>query len=99
VINLAVSYRCRGQEIDYFPEGFDDLSQCEPLYKSFPGWDEDLSRVRAYEELPNAAKDFLKALEDSVGVRIDLVSVGPDRSQTIICKDSQIEIWSNTRQE
>lgn len=99
VINLAVSYKCRGKEIDYFPEGIQDLSQCEPLYKSFPGWDEDLSRVRAYEELPEAAKHFLKALEDAVGVRIDLVSVGPDRSQTIICKDSQIEIWSSARQE
>jgi adenylosuccinate synthase len=99
VINLAVGYQCRGKEIDYFPEEIQDLSQCKPLYHSFPGWDEDLSRFRTYDELPEAAKHFLQALEDAVGVKIDLVSVGPDRSQTIICKGSQIEIWSNTRQE
>ena len=99
VINLAVGYRCRGKEIDYFPEGIQDLSHCEPQYESFPGWDEDLSRARSYEDLPEAARNFLKALEDTVGVRIDLISVGPDRSQTIICKGSQIENWSGARQE
>ncbi len=99
VIKLAVGYRCRGLEIDYFPEGVQDLYQCEPLYLTFPGWDEDLSRIRAYADLPAAAKHFLGTLEDAVGVRIDLVSVGPDRLQTIVCKGSQVEIWSSARQE
>ncbi len=99
VINLAVKYSCNGREIEYFPERIRDLSQCEPVYRTFPGWDEDLSMVRCYEDLPEAAKHFLEALEDSVGVKIDLISIGPDRSQTIVCKNSQIEIWSNCRQE
>ncbi len=99
VINLAIGYRCRGKEIDYFPESIEDLELCEPIYHSFPGWDEDLSRARKLDDLPQAARNFLQALEESVGVPLDLISIGPDRSQTIICKGSQVENWISARQE
>jgi adenylosuccinate synthase len=99
VINMAVAYRCGAEETGDFPTALEELSRCEPVYRSFPGWDEDLSRVRHYNDLPQAAKNFLQILEEEVGVKIDLVSVGPDRTQTIICSGSQVEKWINRKQE
>lgn len=93
IINLAVAYRCGDRLLKHFPADLQELGRCEPVYKSFPGWDEDLSRVRTIDELPAAARSFLTALEEEVGVTIDLVSVGPDRTQTIVCSGSRIEKW------
>lgn len=93
IVNLAVAYRCRGEVTDNFPVSIDDLDHCEPVYESFPGWDEDISMARSLEDLPEAARNFVNAIEDTVGVGVDLVSVGPDRSQTIICPDSQVSAW------
>jgi adenylosuccinate synthase len=93
MINMAVAYRCDDRLVKHFPADVEELGRCKPVYKSFAGWDEDLSRVRNMKELPEAARLFLKALEDEVGVNIDLVSVGPDRTQTIVCSGSRIEKW------
>ncbi|MFU8793898.1 MAG: adenylosuccinate synthase [Dethiobacteria bacterium] len=93
IINMAVAYRCRGSVTGDFPISIGDLQLCEPVYESFPGWDEDISRVRNFEDLPQTARNFINAIEDAVGVRVDLVSVGPDRSQTIICPGSHLLSW------
>ncbi len=94
MVNIAVAYRCRGKETKHFPMSVEELKDCSPIYESFPGWDEDISRVRRLEDLPSAARHFIKALEDSVGVKVELVSIGPDRSQTIICPGSQLAAWT-----
>ncbi len=93
VVNMAHSYRCGGEIMDNFPGSVDQLKQCEPLYESFPGWDEDLSRARQLSDLPRAARDYIEAIEEAVGVKVDLVSVGPDRSQTIVCPTSRLAAW------
>ncbi len=92
-IKIALSYRCRGEEIKNFPSSIEELKDCTPVYETFSGWDEDISRVRSFDDLPFAARIFLKTLEESIGVKIELVSVGPDRSQTIICQNSNLESW------
>lgn len=93
MIHMAVSYQCCGQETGIFPMNIEELELCSPVYESFPGWDEDISRVRQMADLPAAARHFLSALEEAVSVKVELVSVGPDRSQTIICSGSPLEGW------
>jgi len=92
-INLAVAYRCRGKTYREFPQSMAELQECEPVYETFPGWDEDLSRTLSIDDLPSAAKKYLKALEERTGVPVELVSVGPDRAQTIITGDSDLKTW------
>jgi adenylosuccinate synthase len=93
VINMAVSYKCLDVEINNFPVNIDDLKLCSPVYETFPGWDEDISKARSLEDLPLAALRFIEAIEEAVRVKVDLVSVGPDRSQTIICPGSKLSSW------
>ncbi len=92
-VNMAVAYSCSGAETKHFPGSIEELKECSPVYETYSGWDEDISRVRRFQDLPAAARQFLKALEENVGVKIELVSVGPDRSQTITCQDSSLESW------
>ncbi|OPL12574.1 MAG: adenylosuccinate synthetase [Firmicutes bacterium ML8_F2] len=93
VIRMAVAYRCRGEIIRHFPMDPSDMKECEPVYEDFPGWDEDLSNIRKFKDLPPAAQYYLQAMEEAVGVRMEIVSVGPDRSQTIICPESPAAVW------
>lgn len=95
IIHIAVAYNCQGKERRHFPMSIEELKECQPVYESFPGWDEDISRIRRLEDLPAAARFFINALEESVGVKVELVSVGPDRSQTIICPGSYLSLWIN----
>ena len=97
IIKMAVSYQCRGQESVNFPMDLEDLEQCIPVYQSFPGWDEDISRIRLTADLPAAARQFLDAIEDAVGVKVELVSIGADRSQTIIRPNSPLEAWISSQ--
>lgn len=92
-VNMAVTYECQGRKSNNFPISLDEFEQCSPVYETFPGWDEDISGVRRLTDLPAAARRFLKAIEDSVEVKIELISVGADRSQTIICPGSGLEGW------
>lgn len=92
-VKIGVSYDCESSRTEEFPASIDELSKCSPVLETFPGWDEDISRVRAIEDLPVAARQFLEAIEDRVGVRIELASVGPDRSQTIVKDGSNLKTW------
>ncbi len=82
-IKLCTGYRLDGHEVRW-PLELDDLERVQPVYETFPGWEADLSRVRSMSELPAAAAAYIDALEELAGVPIALVSVGPERSQTIV---------------
>lgn len=86
-INIGVSYNCRGSSLDFVPAELDALEVCEPVYEEFPGWDEDIGNVRRWDDLPQNARKYLKAIEDIAGVGIDIVSVGPSREATIVLRD------------
>lgn len=92
-INIAYAYRLRGEEITELPADLEGMAECEPVYRTLPGWSADISSARSLEELPAAARDYLPALEEAVGVRIVLVSVGPQRAQTIIPPGSILKGW------
>ena len=59
------------------------LAECEPVYETFPGWKTDISGIRKYEELPEAARRYVERIAEVTGVQIGIVSVGPGRDQTI----------------
>jgi len=82
-IKLCTGYRVDGTSASW-PLELDDLERAEPVYETFPGWDADLSGIRRMSELPDAATRYVDALEELAGVPIALVSVGPERSQTIV---------------
>lgn len=86
-IKVADSYTIDGVQVDHFPASAEKLERAKPHYREFPGWNQDISSVRTYDELPEAAKRYLDFIESFVGCPIGIVSVGPDREQTILRKD------------
>ena len=82
-LKVCTRYRYNGEEIIYPPQREDSLAYVEPIYESMPGWDGDISQVKDYKDLPKEAKDYINFIEQGLGVEVKIVSVGPDRSQTI----------------
>jgi adenylosuccinate synthase len=82
-IKLGVAYEVDGKRVDHWPSSGPMLSRATPIYETFPGWSEPIHEVRALNDLPENARRYLSALEEHAGVPIVLVSVGPERSQTI----------------
>ena len=82
-IPVCVAYKLNDEIIDRFPYTA-DLDGCEPVYETLPGWKCDISKVRTWEELPKAARDYVEFLEKRVGCRMKYVSVGPEREALII---------------
>ena len=80
-IKACVAYRQNGEETDRFPY---DVSGAEPIYAELPGWQTDMSGMKSEDEFPEEFNAYLTFLEDELGVPIKIVSVGPDREQTII---------------
>jgi adenylosuccinate synthase len=87
VLKIGVSYNCRGSRLDIVPAELDALEACEPVLEEFPGWDEDIEKVRTWVDLPKNAKKYLEAIEQISGVPIRIISIGPSRYATIILKD------------
>ncbi len=83
-LKVAVAYEDeRGERVVNFPSHLADVENCRPVYETLPGWSEDITGARSWEELPKAARDYVDFLERQVNVPISIVSVGPDRTQTI----------------
>jgi adenylosuccinate synthase len=83
-LKLAVSYTLNGEQLDEPPAGADLIEQCEPVYIEMPGWSESTVGVKSYADLPAAAKDYLKKIEELTGTPIAIISTGPDRAETIV---------------
>ncbi|MCP4003203.1 MAG: adenylosuccinate synthase [bacterium] len=82
-VKVCTGYRVEGKEINEFPASLKLLEGCEPVYQSFTGWDEAINSVRRTEDLPSAARDYVRWIEDQLGVPVDLLGVGPARDETI----------------
>ncbi len=82
-IKVCTSYEYRGTEIDYLPYDIGDDS-LKPIYKEFEGWDEDITGLRDFNSLPKNLKNYISYLEKELEIPIGIISVGPDRLQTII---------------
>jgi adenylosuccinate synthase len=82
-IKVCTAYRIGGKQVSVFPSHVDDLRQAEPVYETLPGWESEISHVRSMSALPDNARKYLDFLSQTIGRPIEIVSVGPDRDQTI----------------
>jgi adenylosuccinate synthase len=83
-IRVATAYRIDGEVTESFPMTLEELARAEPIYEMLPGWDEDVSGARKFEDLPKNAQRYVEYVESQVEVPIALVSVGPGREATIV---------------
>ncbi len=86
-IRLCTAYRAKGKVITEFPASLRLLRECEPVYEELEGWREDTSRARRERDLPPAARRFLQRIAELTGIPVVMVSVGPDREQSIVLQD------------
>jgi adenylosuccinate synthase len=85
-IEVCNAYKLDGVEIKDLPTSTHELSRIEPLYKTLPGWSEDITQVRSIQDLPQAARDYIQFIGNELATPIDVVSVGPGREQTLWIK-------------
>ncbi|MGB3212704.1 MAG: adenylosuccinate synthase [Desulforhopalus sp.] len=83
-IKIATSYELAGKTISAMPSNIKEAGTVTPVYESLEGWKEDIEKIRDYDDLPSQAKDYIRRLEDMIGVPANIVSVGPDRAETLL---------------
>lgn len=88
-IKICVAYELDGKQINHFPSHVDDLRRVKPVFETWEGWNTDVTGVRTYAGLPDDAKRYLDRVAELIGKPVDIVSVGPDREQTIFVNDYQ----------
>ncbi|MBW1991596.1 MAG: adenylosuccinate synthase [Deltaproteobacteria bacterium] len=86
-IKICLAYEKDGRRREAMPATLPELERCRPIYEELPGWSEDIRGVKRYEDLPATCRQYLKRLEELTGVPIQIVSVGPDREETIILQN------------
>ncbi len=82
-IKICVAYELDGKRIDYFPSHSDDLRRVQPIYETIPGWQQDVTAARTMDDFPAGALQYIERIGELVGVPVQVLSVGPDREQTI----------------
>lgn len=82
-LKICTAYKYKREEIQHLPYNIEE-ENLQPVYKEFKGWKEDISKHTSFDTLPQALKDYIKFIEDELDVPIKIVSVGPDRKETIL---------------
>lgn len=82
-IKICVGYELDGKTLNYPPESTVEFARCRPIYEEAKGWTEDITGAKSYQALPGAVRDYVERIEELLGVKITIVSVGPGREQTI----------------
>ncbi|CAG0901921.1 unnamed protein product [Cyprideis torosa] len=86
-LKIAQSYTHAGKVYKSMPANIQIARSVEPVYEEVPGWQDEISHIRQYEDLPEKAKDYIKRMEDITEVPAAIVSVGPDRDETLLLKN------------
>jgi adenylosuccinate synthase len=86
-LKICVAYKLDGEVIDEIPASIEDFEGCEPIFIEMDGFTKDISKIKTFRGLPKEARQYLKKIEELVDVRISMVSVGPDRKETIIINE------------
>jgi adenylosuccinate synthase len=86
-LKIATSYEIEGQRLTEMPANVRRAAQVVPVYESLEGWKEEIDQVREFADLPAAARDFVSRMEELAGVPANIVSVGPDRAETLLLKN------------
>ncbi len=84
IIKVCTSYRIDEAETKVFPLGLKKLEKVEPIYTELQGWDQDISGITTWDELPSSAQEYIRFIEDYLGVPFKIISTGPKRNETII---------------
>ena len=92
-IKVCVGYNLNGRKCESLPSVSQDLRKVEPIYETLPGWKSETLGITDLSELPRAAREYVNFLSNQIGVQIGLVSTGPERSQTIIVRESALAKW------
>lgn len=82
-IHVCIAYEVDGQRIDRFPTDASTLRKAKPIFETFEGWNQDVTAARTLDDLPPKAHEYLQRIGELVGVPVKILSVGPDREQTI----------------
>ena len=83
-IKMCTGYKYKGKIINEIPASLKVLAEVEPVYETFPGWKQDISGIREYAQLPEKTRQYLERMAEVTGIGLGIVSVGPNRDQTII---------------
>ncbi len=86
-VKICVAYDQDGAKRETMPGTLKELERCRPVFEELPGWTEDIRRVRQYQDLPANTRRYLERVQELVGVPIQLISVGPDREETMVLKN------------
>jgi len=92
-IKVCVAYNLNGEKCESMPSVSQDLRRVEPVYETLPGWKSSTLGITDLSELPRYAREYVNFLSNQIGVEIGLVSTGPERSQTIIVRESALANW------
>lgn len=84
---VCVAYDVDGVRYDYMPSSLEDIARARPVYQVFDGWDEDITKAATFDELPENCQAYVRFIEDFIGVRVSMISVGPDRVNNIFLHD------------
>ena len=86
-IKMCTAYKIGDDIINEIPASLKILAQVEPIYETFAGWKTDISSVRRYEDLPLNARKYLERMAEVTGIKLGIVSVGPNRDQTVVLEN------------
>ncbi len=86
-LNVCIGYEIDGQILDIVPSDQEEVARAKPVYKVFPGWKEDITKIERKEDLPKECIDYIDFIEEYVGVPVSMISVGPDRVNNIYIKE------------
>ena len=86
-VKICVAYEVNGTRRETIPATIQELERCRPVYEELPGWTEDIRGVRHWEDFPQAARNYLKRMAELAGVPLQIISVGPDREETIVVQN------------
>ena len=89
-VKICVAYEIDGQRIERFPGHADDLRRVTPIYETFPGWQTDVTGVRRIDDLPVGAHKYIDRVSQLVGKPVEIVSVGPDRAETMFVEGIEL---------
>ncbi|PIP62441.1 hypothetical protein COW98_04035 [Candidatus Roizmanbacteria bacterium CG22_combo_CG10-13_8_21_14_all_35_9] len=84
-LKIAIGYTLNGKRIKYIDCDSYLLGKVKPIYKIMKGWQQSTSKIKKFKDLPKEAKNYLKEIEKNIKIPISIVSVGPERNQTIFC--------------
>jgi adenylosuccinate synthase len=90
-LEICTAYKCGNETLTEMPSDLAQLSICEPIYETVPGWSEPTRGITDFAKLPEAARHYVRRLEETSGVSAAIVSTGSDREHTIIRADSALD--------